>query len=717
MKTSGTFGLRACAALACALLGFGNVLADGGVERTWTGGGDGKSWADPANWSPTGVPGGQDDVIVGAGASPVLAEATPVFDSVSIGGTLTFTNWMTRLNAGAVVVNDGGVVTCAGPFKDEAMSNRVWIACNTLDVKSGGVIHADKRGYAALNGPGMKNFTASQRKTFRGGTYGGTAPGSGVKYGSMIEPTDPGTGGCGQQTPASAGEQNAGGGAIRIEATGDVLVDGRISANGATVVAWRASAGSGGSVYIGCRTIRGSGRVSASSEDYPSTSTQDKQFQGGSGGRIAVHYSPTAQSAYDASGCTVGFYASGAVGWYVADYTALTAEGYLNNSGKRPANIASGGTLYFPDNRFLTNAAYASAGRRFSGEWHSAERRRADIESPGDFKLDGLLDLREAVERLDVGGSLIVNGVHGRSAGLMLSNAVARIDGDCTLTGGCLDLNGGNFSIGGNMLMTGANESDPIVCAQMHLRSLPTNGVDRIWGAQFDVGKTWTMSGKTVVYPYTHGTKGSVPFFHATSFVLGEDAVLDGCMKGYDKGYGPGSAGGMSVDLGASHGGKGGCSPASVSKLKPTYGVKERPVTPGSGGGDTNGRSGGSAIIIHVDNKMTFNGAANVQGRCDNPGWAAGGSGGSVYLSAKKFESETGRICAKGGRGSGDASYSRGIGGGGRVAIWAQDFGTTNIEINVTGGTPGNDKQVEAEPGTIYWGVIPPKPGFIIFVQ
>ena len=51
------------------------------------------------------------------------------------------------------------------------------------------------------------------------------------------------------------------------------------------------------------------------------------------------------------------------------------------------------------------------------------------------------------------------------------------------------------------------------------------------------------------------------------------------------------------------------------------------------------------------------------------------------------------------------------------MAIRAQDFGTTNIEINVTGGTPGNDRQVPAECGTIYWGIIPPVPGFMIFVQ
>ena len=31
------------------------------------------------------------------------------------------------------------------------------------------------------------------------------------------------------------------------------------------------------------------------------------------------------------------------------------------------------------------------------------------------------------------------------------------------------------------------------------------------------------------------------------------------------------------------------------------------------------------------------------------------------------------------------------------MAIRAQDFGTTNIEINVTGGTPGNDRQVPAD--------------------
>ncbi|MBO7721761.1 MAG: G8 domain-containing protein [Kiritimatiellae bacterium] len=709
MRTAGSraFFLAAMCAVFCLSSAFADFPALICVTRTWSGGGDGRNWSDPANWDPSGVPGEHDELTVGAGKSVLLCESTPELDSLTLYGTLTFTNWMTRLNADAVSVKNGGVITCIGPFKENAMSNRVWIACRNLEVEQGGAIHADKRGYAALNGPGLKNIT--NRKAYNGGAYGGSAPGSAVVYGSMTEPTDPGTGGCGQQNTASTNGENAGGGAIRIEATEDVKVDGRISADGSPVVTWKASAGSGGSVCIFCRAVKGAGRVSASSTDYPRSSNQNSQFQGGSGGRIAVLYSPAAQSAYDDSGCTVGFYASGSVGHYATDYTPLTAEGYMGNSGMRPQNLGGVGTLYFPDNRFLTNAAYASAGRRFAGEWHSADASDG-VDVPGSFNLDGRIDLSKQFRRLSVAGSMSVNAAHSAGAGLILSNMTTTVAGNCTLTGGRIDMRGGKFTVGGNLLMTSSNETASESGALMVVRAVATNSVET-YGVQVEVGGKWTMEHKSAVYPYCHGSRGSVPYFHVKSFEICSNAVIEGCMKGYSKQTGPGYA-----YEGVSHGGKGGAMPAKMSTLKPPYGSREHPVTPGSGGGGTNARAGGGVVIVHADGQMKVNGRINVQGQCANVDWASGSSAGSVYLRARKFSSETGRINAKGGRGDG-SSGKQGTGSGGRVAIWAQQFGTTNISINVEGGTCRIDGQTPAEPGTIYWGVIDPKQGLLIYVK
>ena len=72
-------------------------------------------------------------------------------------------------------------------------------------------------------------------------------------YGAKSAPVDPGSGAGG--TPTSTG--GSGGGAVRLEATGHVLVNGTINANGTSGPSGYYGGGSGGGVYITCRTFGG----------------------------------------------------------------------------------------------------------------------------------------------------------------------------------------------------------------------------------------------------------------------------------------------------------------------------------------------------------------------------------------------------------------------------------------------------------------------------
>ncbi|MBO7721767.1 MAG: hypothetical protein J6T01_05105 [Kiritimatiellae bacterium] len=691
---------------------------------TWTGGASTPDWDDPANWDGA-VPVAGDTVVIGGGGAACavqLTHPTPAFASLAVGTnvTLTLSGWGSRVLASEVTIANGGTVTSAGPIRNGEMSNRVWFVCDRLTVEKGGAVNVNKRGFRSANGPGLRG--QSSLTSYRGGAYGGWgfSPDSANRqqpYGSLTEPQDLGSGGTGQSNPTGT-DLCSGGGSVRIDATGLVTVNGSISADGAPTSTWQAGAGSGGSVYIGCSAITGSGKVSASSSDLILASGSSSSYSGGSGGRIAVLYDAAAQNACDA-GCTVAFRAAGSVAHVGSRGISMaTSEGYLNDTAPRPTNEGDPGTLYFTDNRFLTSQAYLDAGWRFAGEWHSAEGTAGKITVPGSVNLSGVLAFTEGRPDVEITGSVTASGGHARATGFILANALFKVRGDLTLRGGMLKQRGGETEIGGDFLMSSRPPGSSIYSSQLHVWALATNGApDDVWGARLHVGGKWTMESNTVGYIHTHATNGSVPYFTAGSFKMEQGAVLDAYDFGYSPGYGPGIS--KSSAVGASHGGRGGAkTQADFSKYGvPTYGSEQEPVTPGSAGSSktSNTTPGPGAIIIHADRNMSFDGMALLQaeGR-SNSGWCGVGSGGSVYLKAGRFRSSTGRICAKGGRGDKSAGY--GPGGGGRVAIWARVFSSTNIDINVSGGTKSSKNEVAAEPGTIYWGRLPPI-GMSIFVR
>jgi hypothetical protein len=148
-----------------------------------------------------------------------------------------------------------------------------------------GHVNADALGYPVGTDPGP-GAGGSGSWAGGGAGHGGDghsslsgAPG-GLAYGSVLEPTTPGSqGGTGNTGPGTDG-----GGVIRLIVGGTLTVDGRITANALGAPPDNAGGGSGGSILINARQFTGAGEIRAQGGP-------GEWVDGGSGagGRIAVY--------------------------------------------------------------------------------------------------------------------------------------------------------------------------------------------------------------------------------------------------------------------------------------------------------------------------------------------------------------------------------------------------------------------------------------------
>ena len=248
-------------------------------------------WFEAGNWNPAQVPDNGDQVVIdGATATRdqvVISDVTANLASLVITqATLVFTNWDTVLQADQVLVADGGKLTLPDAFDDEMMSNRIAIVCSDFTLATNGIIDVAGLGYTNDCGPGIGAVSSGNRAGGAGhagqgelggawGAYGGQA------YGDIREPIAPGSGG--RSATVNNGIGGNGGGAVRIDATGQVTIHGVISADGGDSPKY-GSGGSGGSIYITCHTLSGNGRLSANG------GIREHLNGNGSAGRIALHY-------------------------------------------------------------------------------------------------------------------------------------------------------------------------------------------------------------------------------------------------------------------------------------------------------------------------------------------------------------------------------------------------------------------------------------------
>ena len=168
--------------------------------------------------------------------------------------------------AGDVVLRDGATLThtchsTTAETKTYALNLEVG---GDVTIEAGAAIDASEKGYmgagyggTSQGGYSSSTYAISPRKCF----------------GSIRRPDEPGSGG------GYSGSYSYGGGAIHIMATnGTLTVNGKIAANGGDVTN---SSPAGGSVWIECGTLAGTGTIDA----YAGRATS---YSHGSGGRIAV---------------------------------------------------------------------------------------------------------------------------------------------------------------------------------------------------------------------------------------------------------------------------------------------------------------------------------------------------------------------------------------------------------------------------------------------
>ena len=417
-----------------------------GDPHAWTGTSN-NNWFIPENWDPAGVP-SEGDAVTFASGSILLTNPVQNLQSFTMtGGTLTFTNWLTHLEATNIMVS-GGTVTLPTAFVQGLTSNRVWFACTNFTLGTNGTINVSFKGYTTNSGPGKGSGTTYGS----GGGYGGHGAfaqggnNGGAAYGSITNPTDPGSGGANGNDIGGPG-----GGVVRIDAPGGtVTVYGTISANGKVRNSYHAGSGSGGSIGITCRTFAGSpnGLLTA-------TGANSSHGGGaGGGGRIAVIYDPVAQAGNNPG---VRFQASAGTG------------GYSQGSVGR---VAEDGTLYLSDNTFLSET--------LSGQFLSV-------------RLYGVTNWNPA--QLTVGNTQLIL----EETGLQL-----------TVAGNVVIDSGGELGLGSNSIFT-CNNLNLTNGGLLHVYAGATNGLGVDYGAMVSITNTVRVASNSWIYPYSQPSDGGSP--------------------------------------------------------------------------------------------------------------------------------------------------------------------------------------------------------------
>jgi cysteine-rich repeat protein len=171
-------------------------------------------------------------------------------------GTYTFT--------GTLTINSGITVTAAS----NNGSAPVILQSDSFTIA--GTLSANGTGSGAGAGTGAGTGTRGGGYGGNGGSSGGTG---GTTYGSATQPTNLGSGGA----------ASAGGGAIKLIASGTTNITGAVSANGTDCANSNLGCGSGGSVWIQTGTLSGAGTITANGGN------NSNPGGGGGGGRIALY--------------------------------------------------------------------------------------------------------------------------------------------------------------------------------------------------------------------------------------------------------------------------------------------------------------------------------------------------------------------------------------------------------------------------------------------
>jgi hypothetical protein len=581
---------------------------------------------------------------------------------------------------------------CASAVAEERDLSRVWIRCGDLTVAAGGKIDVSGKGYrgGVENADGERGYGPDSGYLLGGEeeddivfiydsgliiaspSHGGSGACSlnvnrpkvkaAMPYDDPKMPVMPGSGGY----STSWGAGGAGGGAVLIEASGSVTVDGEISADGVNQTTnVRSQPGSGGSICIACLKFSGKGNISAEGGDGYS-STEGKHSLPAGGGSIAVRYDASLQKASDVEGMKI----SAAAGVY----NNIRAKGYIADySDWRESGL---GTLFFTDSKIVEQLL----GNGLCGQIKGA----SSFEIEGDLNMYwGYVRFADEAQSVDIGGDLLLSGANVRLeiGGCIITNRTQVLE----VFGGW---RANKLKVGGDLKLEGT--------ARLDIRAASTNDTEK-YGAYVTVEGTMTIGTNCAVYAWSDRVAPSSPYFEVGSLNvetgglfsaarLGGAGCIDRHTSSFNNAYYeigsriPVRGAGRNTS-GGGHGGKGGTGTDTSSSWGRAYDDAHRPWLPGSGAAAINkysiGGNGGGAVIVSAKNGVIrIDGTVSADG--ENGNWAedsnglgGGGAGGTILLECKRFAvGETGSLSAKGGTTKPISTSAVGAGGGGRIAVW-----------------------------------------------
>ncbi len=669
----------------------------------------GSDWFAAANWTPPGPPpAGADVVYSNTGTSLLLTNETPLLSTFTQqSGTLTCTNWFTRIRAGTVALQ-GGTITLPPAFADGAMSNRVWIvATGDFSLGASAVIDVSGKGFKAANGPG-KGVTEGRSG---GGGYGGKGGMGwegrlgGNPYGQLDSPLAPGSGG-GNVTTGGAG-----GGVVRIDAGGSVILDGVVSANGSgSINNGRAGGGSGGAIFISCDSFSGAstGLLSVNGGAcYASGTSAGNEGGNGGGGRIAVVYAALGTPRAVRFSSAAGLWGFGnAYPDHFWHHAGVDGTVLLSDTAILSASLTNG--------QFVGTRLFFGSGTSWSPGALTVENCSLTFAQPG--------------FRVAVGGDVWVkNGTLGMGDPLGTGYSELVCAGNLTLT------NSGKLAIFSGV----------------------TNGlVD--FGSLVSVTGALSVASGCWIYPSSHPSNGGSARFRLGDLLLATNGGFNANARGFGMGYGPGKGltdGGRGS--GGGYGGKGGSSLNNARAGGSGFGSAQAPLDSGSGGGGGTytyyGGPGGGLVHAEVNRDILLNGGIYANG--GNPPYAmangarsGGGAGGGIFLAcAGQFTVGSQSVLrADGGRTMTVAGAAEGgAGGGGRIAVWHQVSAEQRLQLlagadlkqtvtnsfagigtlSATNGlgwaeaTAQANTDYYARPGTVVFLTVPPPQGTLMLIR
>ena len=551
------------------------------------------------------------------------------------------------------------------------------ITADNVQINSFASLGVTAGGY--LQGPGFYG------KAGIGGSHGGEAIGGkqNLVYGSAFEPFEFGSG-----SIDTSGAAQRGGGRLVMNIRDVLVVDGEIRANGGR--SERDGGGSGGSIKITAKVLKGSGSI------------RSNGMKGGSGGRIAVYIIDRKDYSGEVScygGCGTSCCAAGTI--FIKEY--LVGIPYnttiIHNSGWKSNGVT--GIMHGDKTKY-------TLGKLRVVEEGSVEVINPNITQPVTIKILQLEGDFTGQIRVVRNQKVFLAGSSASGSQPFVLRCAINVQEGAELvlpprvfvkeTSLSPSLNVAGKVQGSQALIVGMNalvlvSSEGVIGTKSSRKgTLTFRTLDVLSGGviAFNLGGLTPMEIRAVVINIEYNGVLKSPRVIIKTPIL--NVQMGGSIRADGLGHGPSKGPGAGGTLNYYGGSYGGCGGGHNSQSCPIYGSFFGSTEPGSGGGGSTGGHGGGVIVLDID-RLHLNGIISSDGG-HGINKTGGGSGGSVYATIKKVFSGRGMVQARGG----NAGTQGGGGGGGRIYIDARTAYNFKGDVDAKGGVGFGS----GSPGTIW---------------